>query len=180
MQICRHSNSCATESKVIISDDNKGPNKLTITLYTLIIVNCKYNKSKNVAIEVDVALRYRVSFYLRFTDPSIGSLASHVSDSPPLSLVLESNTLATHNVTPAVKIFKELAPAGLKELPQGRTYFVNARHIKRSISQKLLYVQSSNFKEILRLPGSFNLRPAHMIPDVSLSISYVHVFFFFF
>ena len=60
--------------------------------------------------------------------------------------------------------------------------------MKRSISQKLLYVQHSNFDKILRLPGSFILRPVHMIPGVSQWKSYVYfdircffgvVFFFF-
>ena len=66
------------------------------------------------------------------------------------------------------------------------TYFVKARHMKRSISQKLLYVQHSNFDKIIRLPGSFNLRPVHMIPGVSQWKSYVYFYirllllFFFF
>ena len=61
-------------------------------------------------------------------------------------------------------------PDGWKELTQSRTYFLKAS----SISQKLLYVQCSNFEKIIILPGSFNLRPAHMIPGVSQRKSYVY------
>ena len=72
---------------------------LTVALYTPIIISCKYSSSKNVAIEVDFALRYSVSFYLCLTDPSIGSLASHVTDFRPPSPILEPHTWATRNVT---------------------------------------------------------------------------------
>ena len=142
--------------------------------------NCKYNSSKHVAIQVDVALRYRVSSYLCVTDPSIGSHAFHVTDFPPPSPVLEPHTQATPNVTGFHQLLNFTSNSRQldgKNCHRGRTYFVKDRlsQFKRSTSQKLLYVSRSNFQGILRLPRSFNFkRPVHMIPGVSKRKSFAY------
>ena len=119
--------------------------------------------------EVEVALRHSVSFYICLIDPSIEFHASHVTDFPPPSPVLEATPNATgfHQLLHFTANSRQLNAKGCHKR---HTYFVKDRlsQFKRSISQKRLYVSRSNFQGILRLPRSFNFkRPVHMIPGVS-------------
>ena len=75
-------------------------------------------------------LRYSVSFYSCLAGPSIGSLASHVTDSLPHSPVPEPNTQATPNVTGFHQLLNfttNLRQLGGKSRHKGSTYFVKDR-----------------------------------------------------